>query len=141
MKRMMAAVLAAVLVGVWPVRAADSVEPQSVTFTNTRGEAVSSVNVGTIYRSTTLVLTNCQALISATATQGLDGVTVQVSVGDLSTNCDYTASVASTNQGRWSATILVPDLSSFLIQLKLTDGAGNSFIYPAKSMMAEQSMF
>ena len=142
MRKMLCLIVAGLVAVV--VLAGDAVEPNSCTFTNFRGEAVVSVPVGTIYRSTSLVFTNC-VLYSGTTTnaavQGLDGCTVQVSVGDLSTNTDYTATVTSTNLGKWGCAILIPDMATFLIQVKVTDGQTNSYVYPSKSMSAEQSMF
>lgn len=123
-------------------RAADSVEPASCTVTNVRGEAAASVSAGTIYRGTSLNLTNCVACTTNDSTiQGLDGVTVQVSVGNLTTNIDYTATVQSTNAGTWHCTVTVPDLSSWTLQVKVTDASTNSYIYPSKVLTAESSMF
>ena len=72
--------------GAMVARAADAVEPVSVTFTNVRGEAASSLpGVGVIYRGSTLLFTNCvmyQGTNSASDVQGLDGVTVELTVGN-----------------------------------------------------------
>lgn len=144
MKKLMLAMAMAVLCSVWPARAGDAVEPNSVTFTNLRAQAVETLNVGVIYRGSTLLLTNCQAWATSTtngSVQGLSGVTVQVSVGDLATNVDYTATVTSTNGGRWSCPIVVPNMATFLLQVKLTDENTNTYIYPNKVMSADLSLF
>ena len=136
------AALMALLVGVG-VRAADSVEPASMTFTNFRSEAVSPVpGGGTIYRHSSLLLTNCLCYTGTdtnSAIQGLDGVTVAVSVGNLSSNVDHTATLDA-NGTNWWLSFTVPDLSSMNVQVKVTDGSGNSYIYPNKTLTAEQSM-
>lgn len=142
-KFLMAAVLAAIC-SVWPAHAGDAVEPNSVTFTNFRAQAVETLNVGTIYRGSTLLFTNCQVYAGTStnaAVQGLSGVTVQVSVGDLSTNVDYTATVSSTNAGRWGCAVTVPNMATFLLQVKLTDENTNTYIYPNKVMSADVSLF
>jgi hypothetical protein len=124
-----------------PGLAADTVAAANATFTNIRGEAVGTVS-GSYYRGATLNLTNCVACTTNAATiQGLDSVTVMVSVGNLTTNIDYTATVQVAASGTWHCTVAVPDLASFSIQVKVTDSLTNSYIYPAKVMAAEQSMF
>ena len=126
--------------------AGDTVSPISVTFTNYRGQAVETItSAGTLYQGTTLRLTNCAAMSSTTATntiQGLDAVTVQCAVGNTSTSITYTASVTSTNGGTWSCDIVVPtNISSFSVQVKLTDSLTNSYIYPNKNFIGERSLF
>jgi hypothetical protein len=121
---------------------ADAVEPANATATFVRGESGGDISAGTVYRGTTLNLTNmvCCTTNSTTA-QGLEGVTVQVSVGNISTNIDYTATVQSAAAGTWHCSIAVPDLSQFSVQCKITDASTNSYIYAPKSMTAEISMF
>jgi len=122
--------------------AADAVEPANATATFVRGESAGSISAGTIYRGATLNLTNMVCCTTNSATvQGLSGVTVQVSVGNLSTNIDYSATVQVAASGTWHCTVVVPDLSSFIVQCKITDGSTNSYIYPPKTMTAETSMF
>ena len=123
-------------------RAADAVEPASVTFTNVRTEAVAQVDAGTLYRGATLVFTNCVlCTTNASTVQGLSAVTVQVSAGNLSTNIDYSATVVDAAAGKWSCTVVIPDLSAWTMQVKVTDANTNSFIYPSKNFVADQSMF
>lgn len=128
------------------VFAADQVVPQSVTFTNYRGQAVETItSAGTIYQGATLRLTNCVAMSSTTATntvQGLDAVTVQCAVGNTTTSVTYSATVTSTNNGMWACDIVVPtNMTSFSVQVKLTDANTNSFIYPNKNFIGEESLF
>lgn len=117
-------------------RSADSVTPESCTVTNLRSEAQGKVGAGDYYRGTTLLLTNC-LMYSGTSTnsgrQGLSGVTIEVRVGDTDTNVAYTANVANTN-GEWSCSIAVPNLQSAWLQVKITDGSGNVYIYPWKTL-------
>jgi hypothetical protein len=124
------------------VMAADSVDPASATFTSVRSEAAATVSAGTIYRGASLNLTNCVCYTTnSTTIQGLDGVTVMVSVGNINTNIDYTATVQSAALGTWHCTVAIPDLSSFTLQVKITDALTNSYIYPPKVMTADVSMF
>lgn len=142
MKRLILCLLVLLALGLWPARAADSVEPASCTFTNVRSEAVATLSAGTIYRGASLNLTNCVACTTNSSTvQGLDGVTVSVSVGNTSTNVDYSGTVQVAASGTWHCTVTVPDLSSFYIQVKLTDSLTNSYIYANKVLTADQSMF
>jgi hypothetical protein len=124
--------------------AGDTVSPPTVTFTNVRSEAIATIVAGTIYQGSSLVFTNCK-LYSGTSTnsdpQGLSNVTVEVSCGNLGTNVDYTATVTSTNLGLWCATVTVPSLSAWQVQVRITDAATNRYVYPTKTMVADQSMF
>ncbi len=130
---------------VWPVTAADSVEPQSVTITNYRGEATITISsAGAIYQGGTLRFTNSVLYATTTNTpviQGLSGITVEVAAGNTSTSIVYNATVMSTNAGTWACDIVVPALSEFLVQVRITDAATNMFIYPSKQFQAVQSLF
>jgi len=142
--RKLAIVGGLILAGILPARADSQVEPQTCTFTNKRAEAAQSVTwAGTLYRSGTVLFTNCLLYADSLGltVQTLTNVTVQVSVGSLTTNIDYTATVLSTNGGTWFKSVTVPDLASWTIQVKITDSLTNTYIYPAKVMTAEQSMF
>jgi hypothetical protein len=141
MKRLILMMVVAMALGLWPARAADSVEPASCTFTNARSDAVATVAAGTIYRNASLNLTNCVAQTTNSVVQGLSGVTVSVSVGNTSTNIDYTATVQTAASGTWHCTVTVPDLSTFNVQVKLTDSLTNSYIYANKVLSADQSQF
>ena len=136
------AVLCALLLGVGAY-AADAVEPASMTFTNFRSEAVGPVpGGGTLYRHSSLLFTNCLCYTGTdtnSAIQGLDGVTVVVSVGNLSSNVDHTATL-DVNGTNWWVSFTLPDLASMHVQVKVTDTNSNSYIYPNKTVSAEQSM-
>lgn len=120
-----------------PVRAADAVEPASATITNARTDKV-SVIPGSFYQGTTLVLTNNRALMSGGATQGLDGVTIDVNVGSVSSSSHYTGTVISAAAGTWWVRITVPTNEVLpLLQVKLTDAATNVFIYPLRQLSAQ----
>jgi len=141
----MALVLAACLLPL-TAQAADSVEPVSCSITNKRAEAAATISgLGTVYQGSTLVFTNCQLYADSTGTtkQGLDGVTVQIAVGTLATNITYTATTqGDSSNGMWYCTgVTVPNLSSFFVQVQVTDSLTNSFIYPSKAINAEQSLF
>lgn len=122
----------------------DDVEPASVTVTNTRGDTANAqISDTTYYEGSTLRFTNC-VLYAGTDTnsslQGLTGVTVDVDVGNATTNITYTASVTDTN-GQWSVDLTVPDfVSATYMQIKLTDANTNSYIYPWKRILTKDSM-
>jgi hypothetical protein len=143
--KLLSAVAVLGLVGV-AAFAADAVEPVSVAITNKRAEAAATISgLGTVYQGTTLVFTNCQLYADAAGTtkQGLDGVTVQIAVGTLTTNITYTATTqGAASNGLWFCTgVAVPQLTGFFVQVKVTDSLTNSFIYPNKAINTEQSMF
>lgn len=142
MKRMLMMAAAAGMLAVYPARAGSAVQPASVAVTNVRGEAAESILPGTLYRGSTLLFTNCVVATTNAATpQTLTNVTVTISVGNLSTNNDYTATVQDAALGKWSYAITVPDLASWFLQVKVTDENTNVYIYPSKTFVSEQSMF
>jgi hypothetical protein len=128
-----------------PCQAADAVEPVTLAVTNKRLESASAITYGgTIYKNSSLVFTNCQLYADSTGVtkQGLDGVTVEVAVGSLTTNITYTATTqGSAANGMWGCTVAVPNLSAFMIQVKVTDSSTNSYIYSSKTVSTETSMF
>lgn len=136
MKRMMA-VMAAGLVLIGSVQAADAVAPANCTFTNFRGEAEGYVSGTYFFTGSTLRFTNCITYAGAdtnSAVQGLSGVTVQVKIGTTTTNTAYTATVTSAALGQWMCDVQIPTnvTSTLYMQLKLTDSSTNSYIYPWK---------
>ena len=123
------------LLAVWPAKAADSVEPASCTITNKRSEAEVGIS-GTYFKSTTLLFTNC-VMYSGTTTntrQGLDGVTVVATVSDGSYSSNITATAISTNLGTyWFSLNLATNFANQAnVQIKITDGNNNVYIYPWK---------
>lgn len=129
--------LSAALAGVTPV---------TVAVTNIRDEAAGSANYGgTTYRGGSMLFTNCvlYADSSGTTRQDLTGCIVDVAAGTTTTNIDYTMNTADTN-GLWSGAITIPDLTSWIIQVRVRDtnsSPTNAYIYPQKSFVSEQSMF
>lgn len=124
-------------------RAGDEVTPSYVTITNFRGEAVGTIS-GTYYQDSTLRLTNC-VLYAGTSTnaakQGLDGVTVTVSVGTAATNVDYAATVLSTNLGTYACDVVVPSfVTAPYLQVKITDANTNIYVYPWKGLQTLTGM-
>ena len=139
------AVLAAVLVG-YPAHAADAVGVESITnMVNIRGESEATLS-GTYFRSSTLLLTNALCLVGTTGsdTQGLDGVTVTLTVGNSSSNIDYTATAYTNSAGvtnLWWASITVLDISGTVnLQTKLVDANTNTFIYPWKRLSVKDAL-
>jgi hypothetical protein len=120
---------------VWPAQAADSVEPASCVMTNKRSEAEVAIP-GTYYKSTTLLFTNC-VMHSGTTTnarQGLDGVTVLATISDGAYSSNITATAISTNLGTyWFSLNLATNFANQAnVQIKITDGDGNAYLYPWK---------
>lgn len=132
--------LAFVLLGIPPAYPADAVEPNMVTFTNFRGQAEASILGSSCFSGSTLLMTNCaiKSGTSATGTvQGLSGVTVDVTIGNTSSNVHYTATVMSTNLGTWYCSVIVPTnaVSQAWVQIKVTDANTNIYIYPWQYFM------
>ena len=142
MKRLL--VLAAVgLLFVWPVRAADTVEPANVTIRNVRGESVSAIATEAYYEGTTLLFTNCICLsdTAGIVTQGLDGVTVTIDVGTTVTSVEYSGTV-STDNTNWWASITVPTniTGTINVQTTITDSQTNIYIYPWKTLAHKEAL-
>jgi len=137
-------VLAAVgLLFVWPVRAADTVEPANVTIRNVRGESVSAIASESYYEGSTLMFTNCICLsdTAGIVTQGLDGVTVTLNVGTTVTNVEYDGIVDSGNAS-WGISITVPTniTGTINVQTTITDANTNIYIYPWKTLAHKEAM-
>ena len=130
------ALLLILLAPFFPARAADAVEPASVSFNCFRGEAITAAAQSYFFESTTLRLTNCVAWSGTTtnsARQGLASVAVEVKVGTLSSNVAYSGVVEVATNGTFGCDITVPtNMASVFLQIKLTDSSTNVFIYPWK---------
>ena len=123
----------------FPARAADAVEPESVTITNLLGEAQSALSQTEYYEATTLRVTG-YLYTNAASLQGLDGVTVEVRVGTSETNIPYTASIVST-AGIYSASVLIPtNGGSQYYQVKATDAGTNVLIWPWKVLYTRRPL-
>lgn len=123
------------------VRAGDAVEPASVTVTNARGEAVSAISSEVYYRDSTLLFTNCACLTAAGATQGLDSVAVTLTIGNSTTNIDYTGYVHGTSNMWWTTTTVPTAIVGTVnVQLQIVDENANTFIYPWKTMSHKASL-
>ena len=116
---------------------ADSVSPASCTTTNFRNEAQAYVSGNSYWEGTTLLLTNCVLYSggdTSSPVQGLAGVAIQARVGLITTNTPYTGNVQVASNGTWWVSLNVPTNTggSLFLQVKLTDAATNSYIYPWK---------
>ena len=124
---------------------ADTVAPASVTFTNARADVVNGTVSQTYYvEGTTLLMTNCVIYSGGTtssAVQGLDGVAIEIRIGDLFSSTAYTGTVISAASGTWWTSITVPtNYASTFLQLKITDASTNSFIYPLRIIRTVQPL-
>lgn len=129
-------VLAYVIAVVSVAIAGDAVEPASTAVTNARNEAIVAIP-GNYYRGDSLLLTNCWCYSDGgTTTQGLNNVTVEVTLGNSITNNDYTATVYAIGgvTSYWYVASVVPTgiTSTMNLQVTLTDENTNSFTYPWK---------
>lgn len=126
-----------------PAPAADAVEPATATITNLRGEAVATLP-DTYCKGTTLRFTNCVAFAGTStnsARQGLDSVIVELRLGTIASNVIYTGTVAVASNGTWWCDVTVPTNNLDLnLQIKLTDVATNTYIYPLKSISTRQPL-
>jgi hypothetical protein len=132
----------------YPARAADSVQPQSISINNLRGVASGTQASATeFYQSSTLLFTNCVAYTgtnTASAVQGLDAVTVQLTLGNsAATTTVATATVDVASNGTWWCAITIPTLGasySCYGQVKLTDAQTNSYIYPWFKILTKEAL-
>lgn len=135
MKR--ATILTAVLVAmsaVWPAAGADAVEPQSISGLRMLRDVpnvVSTTNIvyvqGASFRFTNCI---CYADALGVVTQGLDGVTVEVGLGNSTTSTWYTMTVADAANGTWWGDAAeLPSFASVFWQLRLTDSTSQTNIY------------
>ena len=129
-----------------PAKAADAVEPASCAVISVRDEDEAYINAVKYPVGSTLWLTNCIAYNATTtngAVQGLDTVTIDVDVGRVSTNINYSGTVVSAVAGTWWSAILVPTdvvANEFSIQIKLTDENTNIYIYPLKKLHTRDAL-
>lgn len=143
MKRRMIAVLF-VLVILAGAAYADAVTPATTNIVNVRGEAVTTIG-GTYYMGSTLLITNAYCLVGGTGsnTQGLDGITVQLTVGNSASNVVVTGTVyvASGATNRYAVSFTVPTVTGTCnIQTKITDASSNIFIYPWKRLTVKTAL-
>ena len=133
----------ALLASAFATQAADEVSPSTNSFRWLRDEGVGQISDQSYYEGSTLRLTNC-TLYAGTATsspvQGLTAVTMELRVGNATTNVPYTPSVQNTN-GIWWANILVPsNITPCYLQMKLSDATTNIYIYPWKTMSTKDPL-
>ena len=121
--------------------AGDAVSPASCTYTNSRTDTASYVSDTEYYRGSTLLFTNCLILTTGGATQGLDGVTVEMRWGSTAASLCYTGTVQSAAAGTWWYSFTVPtNYEAPNIQIKVTDSNTNSYIYPWRLVHTKLAM-
>ena len=126
------------LLSSFPASAADAVVPATVTMNSIRDEAQLYVSDTFYYEGTTLLFTNC-VMFAGTSTnsapQGLNQVTISVTIGNSSTSTIYNGSAQIASNGTWSCYAVVPTNSGICyVQVEITDVNTNSYIYPWKIM-------
>lgn len=124
------------------VRAADSVEPATITFNLSRSDTAESfVSASEYYKNASLRFTNCVLYTTGTVVQALSDVTLELKFGTSSTNLTYTPTVTSTNLGKWTLDITVPtNFDAPYMQMKITDVNTNSYIYPWRRIHTKASL-
>jgi hypothetical protein len=114
----------------------DVVEPASTNLVNARSDANNESLGGTYVVGSTLLLTNCYCFDADGNTQGLDNVTVEITIGTTSSNNVYTGTVyaVGVDTNFWYLSLEVPDVSPSTLQLqtKLEDENTNIYYYPLK---------
>jgi hypothetical protein len=147
MRRILMIAVAGLMLAIGIAAGDSTVQPVSVTVTNTRGDVAGTLVSGTTYyRGQTLVFTNCVPYTGGTtssAAQGLTNVTVLVNIGDGATSNTYTGAVnTAVSPNVWNLTItsFPTNWSSPYMQLKLTDSGNNSYIYPWLSIQTKAAM-
>lgn len=145
MKRLIAiAMLAGILAGV--CRGDSPVVPDSVTFTNTRGDTAGALISGSYYRGQTLSITGCVLYAGAStnsAYQGLTNVTVECKIGDTSTANTYTGVVdTASTPNKWSLmlTAFPTNWTTPSLQIKITDSGNNSYVYPLRAWSTKATL-
>lgn len=130
------------MLAVWPAHAADAVQPTTATFSCLRDEGVAYINATEYYRGVSMAFTNCllYATNTATALQGLSGVTLEMKWGLPTTNLTFTP-VAQTTNGVWCLSFTCPtNWESPYLQIKITDANTNSYIYPWKMIHTKAAL-
>jgi len=136
---LLGALVLAVFLGT--AKAADSVEPASLSVTNNRNDSVSYLSETVFYKNASLLWTNCTLQTTGTVVQGLSGVAIELKWGNSLSNLTFTPIVTSTNLGKWTLNMTIPegwDMPS--IQIKVTDAMSNSFIYPWRLIHVKDAM-
>jgi len=131
------------LLFVWPVRAADTVEPANVTIRSVRGEAVSAISSEVFYDGSSLLFTNCVCLsdTAGIVTQGLDTVTITLNIGSTVTNVEYSGTADGDNTNWWASVTVPTNITGTIsVQVKLTDATTNIYIYPWKTLAHKEAM-
>lgn len=123
----------------------DPVAPATVCVTNARAESLAPITVESFFQGTTLTFTNCVPLAGARGTtvrQGLTGVTVELRLGSNATNIAPTVTTGTVNvvATNWSAVVTVPARSDVVVQVKITDTNGVSYIYPWKTLATKDPL-
>ena len=144
--RLFCIALAAVLLSTCSAFAGDTVVPALITITNFRDAAdIEFVSDATFVQGDTLRFsTNCRVYSTSdnSVTQGLDEVTVTVSMGDGSVADNiYTGIVVAATEGRWTCDVTVPrKLSLCYLQVSLADTNGNTYSYQPQKINTVEKM-
>jgi hypothetical protein len=92
--------------------------PETLTAEYNREDADTYINTNTYLSGTTLLFTNCNALVSTGVTQDLTGVSVLLRVGNETTNTLYAATVDS-GTGLFWALLYIPTHSQLDVPVQL----------------------
>ena len=141
MKKILLTLAAAVLISdLWVscLKANDEVAPAIVSFNWVREEGVGQISSVNYYEGTTLLFTNCAIYAGTTtnsARQGLTGVTMELRIGNTTTNIPYTPTPQLATNGTWWGSVMVPsNITPCYLQMKLTSAITNIYILDWKTL-------
>lgn len=124
-------------------------DPETLSLTYNRADADTYVNTNTYLSGTSLLLTNCYALVSTGTTQDLTGVFIVLRVGNEHTNFVYSGSVASAASGSFWGLVAIPSHAQLSVpvqidttvrvQCTLTNSTGTAFTYRGSKLLTVRS--
>lgn len=124
-------------------------DPETLSTVYNREDADGYVNTNTYLSGTSLLLTNCYALISNGTTQDLTGVSVVLRVGNEYTNFVYAGTVADATSGSFWGLINIPSHAQLAVpvqvettvrlQCTLTNSTGTAFTYRGSKLLTVRS--
>lgn len=131
------------------LEAAAGLSPETIAVAFNRDEGETYANTNTYISGTTLLFTNCTALVSAGVTQDLTDVFVVLRIGNDKTNYTYAASSSSPTNGSFYGLVTIPTHAALVVpvevetqvrvQCTLTNAAGVSFTYRGSKLLTVRS--
>lgn len=124
-------------------------DPETLSTVYNRADADGYANTNTYLSGTSLLLTNCYALISNGTTQDLTGVSIVLRVGNEYTNFVYSGAVLEAAAGSFWGLISIPTHAQLAVpvqvettvrlQCTLTNSVGTAFTYRGSKLLTVRS--